>query len=143
MLPLVGIESRPLINLWFQVQHYPGMPAHRYMGENGSAAILAAKRSAGVAPEAAHSGFETQRRRHQKSKKGASVAQKKGTYIHQILFKKCYTCVSICESDTFPSFLITYLNCQIRIPIPFLYLAVRIGIWIWLRAVWKLHHSAM
>ena len=23
MLPLVGIEPRPLINLWFQVQHYP------------------------------------------------------------------------------------------------------------------------
>ena len=23
MLPLVGIDSWPLINLWFQVQHYP------------------------------------------------------------------------------------------------------------------------
>ena len=23
MLPLVGIEPRLLINLWFQVQHYP------------------------------------------------------------------------------------------------------------------------
>ena len=23
MLPLVGIEPGPLINLWFQVQHYP------------------------------------------------------------------------------------------------------------------------
>ena len=51
------------------------MPAHRYMEENGSAAMLAAKRSAGVAPEvnlrvcithmppssvkkAAHSGFK-------------------------------------------------------------------------------------
>ena len=58
------------------------------------AAMLAAKRSAGVAPEvnlrecishtpppstnkAAHSGFETQRRRHQKSKTGVSVAPKK------------------------------------------------------------------
>ena len=58
------------------------MPAHRYMEENESAAILAAKRSAGVTLEvklrecvtctplpsmnkAVHSGFETQRRRHQ------------------------------------------------------------------------------
>ena len=56
---------------------------------------LAAKRSAGVAPEvnlsehvtsmplssankAAHFGFETQRRRHQKSKTGVSVAPQKG-----------------------------------------------------------------
>ena len=55
------------------------MPAHRYLEENGSAAMLAAKRLAGVAPQmnlwervtrmllqivnkAAHSGFETQRR---------------------------------------------------------------------------------
>ena len=61
------------------------MPAHRYVEEISSAAMLAAKRSAGVAPEvhlrecvtytplasvnkAAHSGFEIQRRRHQKSK---------------------------------------------------------------------------
>ena len=29
----------------------PPMPAHRYMEENGLAAMLAAKRSAGVAPE--------------------------------------------------------------------------------------------
>ena len=68
----------------------------RYV-EDGSAAILAAKRSAGVAPEvnlrehvtctplpsmnkAANSGFETQRRHHQKSKTGVSVApQKKQT----------------------------------------------------------------
>ena len=59
-------------------------------GRDGSAAMLAAKRSAGVAPEvnlrehitqmplasvnkAAHSGFETQRKHHQKSKTGASV----------------------------------------------------------------------
>ena len=57
--------------------------------------MLAVKRSAGVAPEvnlrqgvthtplpnankAAYSGFETQRRRHQKSKTGVSVAPQKG-----------------------------------------------------------------
>ena len=63
------------------------MPSYRYMEENGSAAMLATKRLAGVTPEvnlryyvtytpppsvnkAAHSGFEIQRRRHQKSKTG-------------------------------------------------------------------------
>ena len=66
----------------------------RYVGENGSAAILATKKSAGVASEvslrehvtytpppnvnkAAHSDFETQWRCHQKSKKGVSVASQK------------------------------------------------------------------
>ena len=66
----------------------------KYVYENGSAAMLAAKRSAGVAPEvnlreyvthtplpnsikAAHSGFETQSRHHQKYKTGVSVAPKK------------------------------------------------------------------
>ena len=64
------------------------MPAHRYMEE----------RSAGVTPQAnirecvtctppprknkaAHSGFETQRRRPQKSKTGASVAFQKGLIL--------------------------------------------------------------
>ena len=62
------------------------MPACMYVQENSLAAIQAAKRLAGVALEvnlrvhvtcmplpimnkAAHSGFQTQRRRHQKSKK--------------------------------------------------------------------------
>ena len=61
------------------------------MGENGSAAMLAAKRSAGVAPEAAHSGFETQRRRHQKSKNMGISDPTKRTYVLQkfILKKEC------------------------------------------------------
>ena len=67
------------------------MPGCRYVEEIGSAAMLATERLAGVAPEvnlrehvahtplpsvnkAAHSGLETQRRHHQKSKTGASVA---------------------------------------------------------------------
>ena len=71
------------------------MPTRRYVEENASATMLAAKRSAGVAPEmnlrehitcmplpnangAAHSGFETQRRHHQKSKTGVSMAPQKG-----------------------------------------------------------------
>ena len=71
------------------------MPAHRYVEETGLAAILATKRSTGVTPEvnlrecvtcmplpsankAAHSGFETQRRYHQKFKTVVSVAPQKG-----------------------------------------------------------------
>ena len=71
------------------------MPGHRYVEEIWLVAILAAKRSAGVAPEvhlkeyvthlplpsankAAHSGFEAQRRHHKKSKRGVSVAPQKG-----------------------------------------------------------------
>ena len=67
----------------------------RYVEEISSAAMLATKRSEGVAPEvnlrehqtympppsvkkAVHSGFETQMRRHQKSKRGVSVAPQKG-----------------------------------------------------------------
>ena len=63
------------------------MPARRYVEENGLAAMVAAKWSAGVAPEvnlrehiihtalpsvnkAAHFGFEIQRKHHQKSKTG-------------------------------------------------------------------------
>ena len=63
------------------------MPACRYVDEISSADMLATKRSVGVTPEVnlrecvtpmpppsvnkvAHSGFETQRRRHQKSKTG-------------------------------------------------------------------------
>ena len=67
--------------------------------------MLAAKRSAGVAPEvklrehisrmpppsankASHSGFETQRRHHQKSKTGVSVAPQKGLMSSKNLEKK-------------------------------------------------------
>ena len=68
------------------------MPACRYVEENGSTTMLAAKRSVGITPEvnlrdhiiyepppsmnkASHSRFETQRRCHQKSK---TVAPQKG-----------------------------------------------------------------
>ena len=73
------------------------MPARRYVEENGSAAMLATKMSAGVAPEvnlreriymllpsvnkAAHSGCDTHRRCHQKSRTGASVAPQKDLCI--------------------------------------------------------------
>ena len=75
------------------------MSAHRYVEEIGSDAVLATKRLAGVAPEvdcvcvthmplsstnkAAHSGFETQRRHHQKSKQDYQRPHKKD--LHQII----------------------------------------------------------
>ena len=69
------------------------MPAHRYVEENCSAAMLVTKRSAGFAVEVnlgehimrtpppsankvAHSGFEAHRKHHQKSKTGVSVVPK-------------------------------------------------------------------
>ena len=81
------------------------MPGSRYMEEIGSAAMLAAKRSAGVTPEvnlkecvkcmpppsadkAAHFGFETQRRHHQKSKNRGISGPTKRTHVLQILFFK-------------------------------------------------------
>ena len=77
------------------------MPVQRYVERNGSAA----KRLAVVAPEvslrkclthtplpsvnkAAHSGFETQRRRHQKSKTRVSVTRKKVLCPPKIVFQK-------------------------------------------------------
>ena len=60
--------------------------------------MLAAKRSAGVAPEVnfrecvnktAHSGLETQRRHHQKSKTGVSVVPQKGLMSSK-MFKNKY-----------------------------------------------------
>ena len=88
------------------------MPAHRYMEEDGMAAMLANKRSAGVAPEvnlrecvtcmplpsmnkAAHSGFETERRHYQKSKIGVSVAPQKGLISSKNLKKKYLLCDEI------------------------------------------------
>ena len=77
------------------------MPACRYVKENSSAANM----SAGVAPEvnlreqvthtplpsahkAAHHGFGTQRRHHQKSKTGVSVAPQKGLMSSKFIFLK-------------------------------------------------------
>ena len=89
------------------------MPAHRYMGENDSAAMLAARRSAGVTPEinlkecvtympppsmnkAAHSGCETQRRHQQKSKTRESVVPQKGL-MSSNFFKKDNNLIFHCE----------------------------------------------
>ena len=83
------------------------MPASSYVEENGSAAMLAAKRLAGVTPEVnlleymcntytstecenktAHSNIETQRRHHQKSKTKVSVAPQKDLCPPKFFFKK-------------------------------------------------------
>ena len=71
------------------------MPSGRHVEENSSSVILATKETTGVAPKvnlagepltrtplpsankAAHSRFEPQRRRHEKSKIGVSVAPQK------------------------------------------------------------------
>ena len=80
------------------------MPAHRYVEENSSAAKLATKKSAGVAPEvnlrghvtcmlpqstnkAAHSGLK----RHQKSKTGVSVAPQKGLMSSKKFLKRRFS----------------------------------------------------
>ena len=79
----------------------PSLESHQCLEEMWKRRLgytLAAKRSAGVAPEinlrecvartppssmnkAAHSGFETQRRRHQNSKTRVSVAIQKRTHV--------------------------------------------------------------
>ena len=69
------------------------MPAHRYADENSSAAMLVAKRLAGVAPEVnlwEHVTFETQSRRYQKSKDtGLSVVpQKKDSCSPKFFLKR-------------------------------------------------------
>ena len=78
------------------------MAGRSYVEQIGSAVMLAAKRSEGVAPEvnlregathtplpsmnkAAHSGFETQSRCHQKSKTRVSVAPQEGLTSSKIL----------------------------------------------------------
>ena len=78
------------------------------MEENGSVAMLAVKRSESVAPEvnlrecvahnmpplcvnkAAHSGFETQSRRHQKSKEAYQLPHKKDLCPSKVFYKKDY-----------------------------------------------------
>ena len=81
------------------------MPAHRYVEEIGSAAMLAAKRLAGVTPEVnlrectTHTllpsvnkdcppGFETKRRHHQKSKTWVSVAPQEGLMPSKFFLEK-------------------------------------------------------
>ena len=83
----------------------PPMSALWYVEENSSAAMLTTKRSAGVTPEvtlrqqvtctplpsrtkAVHCDFETQKRYHQKSITGASVAPQKDLCPLKVFFLK-------------------------------------------------------
>ena len=85
------------------------MPGHRYVEVISLAAMLAAKRLAGVTPEvnlmeyvtcthqpnankAAYSAFENQRRHHKNSKTGVSVAPQKGRMSSKFFFKKWSKC---------------------------------------------------
>ena len=89
------------------------------------AAMLAAKRSASVAPEvnlrgrisctplpsvnkAAHPGFETQIRHHQKSKTGVSVAPQKDLYPPNILKKKRFNTPSTPPGVESPTVTVSY-----------------------------------
>ena len=82
------------------------MSVHIYVEENGFTAMLVTKSSAGVAPEvnirecvthmpllslnkASHSGCETQRRHHQKSKTMVSVAREKDLCPPKVILKDC------------------------------------------------------
>ena len=76
----------------------------KYVDQNDSAAMMAAKKSAGVTPDmnlrntlhtgnkackqGIHPGFETHDGRHQKSKTGVSVAPQKGTLSSEKFLKK-------------------------------------------------------
>ena len=81
------------------------MPAHGYVDKNNLAAILATNWSAGLALElnlreqvarmslpsvnkVVHSGFETQRRHHQKCKTGYKWPHKKDLCPPKVFFKK-------------------------------------------------------
>ena len=61
-----------------------------------SAAMLATKGSAAVTHKAAHSGFETQGRCHQKSKAGGISGPTKRTYVLQKNFLKMSEDISYC-----------------------------------------------
>ena len=105
------------------------MSVHRYVEVNGLAAMLATKRLAGVAPEvnirecvthmpllslnkASHSGFETQRRRHQKSKTVLSVARQKRFMSSKSYFKKNrFNCQSV-QLDCLSLLNVKHLNFQ-------------------------------
>ena len=112
---------------WFQALP---MPACRYMEENGSATMLAAMRSAGdtlelslmqcvtymplpSANNAAHSGFEAQWRRHQKSKKGPHSGPTERTYVLQKLYKN-----SIHVSFSFANCYTFNNMTQAKLPVP-------------------------
>ena len=106
---VVHSRNHTVEQLWrdrSQFQASP-MPVCRYVEESSVVAMLAAKRSAGVTPEmnlrkhiihmplpnmnkAAHSGFETQRRRYQKSKTGVSVVPK---VLQKRTISQLYTCL--------------------------------------------------
>ena len=91
------------------------MLVHKYVDENGSVAMHAAKRSAGVAPEmnlrslfcagneahkeGIHPGFETQGIRHLKSKTGVSVASQKGLMSSKNFKKSLASCSQFVEGD--------------------------------------------
>ena len=106
------------------------MYASKYVEEKGSVTMLASIRSPGVVPEvnlresvtcmplpsmskAAHPGFETQKRCHQKSKTGVSVAPQKGTYVLKTKLKKtCYFSHRRRQANVWHSKIKTFANVE-------------------------------
>ena len=58
----------------------------------------------------AHSGFETQRKHHQKSKTGVSVAPEKGLMSSKKLFKKCSHNIATDSSIVYFMVFLQWLN---------------------------------
>ena len=77
-----------------------------------SAAMLATKGSAAVTHKAAHSGFETQGRCHQKSKAGVSVDPQKGLMSSKKFFWKCQKTLVIYVVPLIPLFLTSVDVCS-------------------------------
>ena len=96
------------------------MPAYSYVEENGSAAMLASKRLAGVTSQvnlkerethtslpivnkATYSAFKTKRRHHQKSKTVVSVAPQEGLMSSNFFKKRS-------NGNVFKIIMVTYLQ---------------------------------
>ena len=109
-----------------RVQVWQPTSAETCMWGEGLAAMLALYTGKGIAPEvnlrepvshtplqslnkAAHSGFETQRRHHQKSKTGVSVAPQMKMYPTNFFFKKVWICTFTVE-NTCSSVLLTLVT---------------------------------
>ena len=114
----------------------PPITSCRYVEENGTAAMLATKRSAGVTPEEnlgecvtwmsllSANGFKTKRRHHQKSKTRVSAAPQKRRMpanCFKKVFRKKLTLPAVLKQCTgmhspFQSIYPTILNISVRRP---------------------------
>ena len=85
--------------------------SNKHVGKR-SAAMLATKGSAAVTHKAAHSGFETQGRCHQKSQAGSISGHTKGLMSSKNFFKKCQKTLVIYVVPLIPLFLTSVDVCS-------------------------------